>query len=240
MFRKKELILVTIMTFILLFSNVLPAYASSSSSIIKVEGEGSVIIKPDTCFINFSSISEDKEQAKAAELNAKKMEKLMKDLKKSGIKDEDLKTVSLYISPIYSYENGKQEFKTYRAINVIRVKLRDLSKIGKIIDQGIKSGADEVGSLDYTSSKLDEAYNEAFALAAKDAEMKAKSIGQAFGLEIKGPVRIEETSRNYNKISAGSMDLAEEKETSMGGPVHTPINIDDLEISASLSVDYGY
>ena len=70
------------------------------------------------------------------------MDSLVSSLKKEGILTKDIQTQQLTIYPRYDYQTNKQDLIGYSVTNTARVKIRDLSKVGKIVDSAAASGGD--------------------------------------------------------------------------------------------------
>lgn len=221
-----------VLVLLLAFSMV--ASAEEAEKTITVHGWQNIKLKPDMANVNFSVQTREKTQVKALEENNKKMNTIIKAFKDFGIKEEDILTEGVRIDPIYNYEKG-QVLEGYRAYNSITVKLKNLDKLGKVLDLGMRSGVDEGGYIEYSSTKERETYLKALELAIKDGEEKAKIIGKTLGaknVSIKS-VREKETyyaSRNYTRA------MAEETKDASG----ILVDIKDLVIEASVEIDFKF
>lgn len=235
MFKSNIKLLALVIVLILTLSTVVLADSSNNSRVILVSGTGNILVKPDSARLNFRVISNDKDQKVALNDNNLRMEKLIQSFKDYGIKEEDIATESVYLNPIYNYENNSSKIASYQAINSVSLELKDLSKIGNLMSYGIRNGADSLDYIDYKSSKADELYNKALQMAIKESKIKANAIAEALGVEIKQVLRAEESSTNYFRNNTVSLDSV--KEESMED---VPMKIEDLSIIANVRVEFGY
>ena len=72
------------------------------------------------------------------------------------------------------------------------VKVRDLSKIGKVLDIFVEVGANQINGPSFEVDKPDEAYDEARLAAIKKAQARAKTYADALGLKVRLIVSVSE------------------------------------------------
>src|SRR3989344_7063068 len=113
-------------------------------------------------------------------------EKVLKSLENSGINKNDIETSSYNIYPEYNWDNGKQELKGYRTSNILKVKTKDFSKIGKIVDVSVDNGATLIQSINFELSqeKQNEIKQEAISKASEDARIKANATAQGLNAKL--------------------------------------------------------
>ncbi len=226
---------------VLVFMFTMTGFAEKEGNIISVQGKGSIKLKPDTAVINFTVQTKDKTQVKALEDNAKKMNVIMKAFKDFGIKEEDISSDGVKIEPIHNYnyvygQDEKELLEGYRASNNISVTTKNLDKLGKILDIGIKSGADEGGYIGYSSTVEKETYIKALELAVKDGEKKASAIANAMG---KKSIKVKLISElgyydNY-KVYDNVMPEAVKADSKA-----VPVDVKDLIIDAVVEMNFTF
>lgn len=229
--NKKIISLLLILIFVTSLSSTV--LAAEGDKKIVVNGKGVVRIKPDMAEISFTAISRDKNQRIALQNNNKKIDKIINGFKKFGVKDNDIYTEAVYISPEYSYNKDVPKLEGYTASNVVIIVVRDLSKLGSMINEGVNLGADSLDSINYKLSKPEEAYNNALALAIKNAKVKADKIAASTGVKIKSIGKITEKSE-YSDFNESVSDTNEKAPENMV----TPIKVKDLSIEAILEIEY--
>lgn len=201
---------------------------------MNINGKGSVMVKPDIAVVNIGVVTENKNLKTAQSENAAKSTDVYNTFIKNNVLEKDIMTESYTITPEYDYVEGKQIFRGYRVTNTFKVTIRDLSKVGEIIDDAVASGANVVNSIRFTSSNLDLYYRRALNIAIDDAIKKAESIERNLDIIVnKIPVSITEQS-------VGIVPLYERPLYSVSVDGTTPIKSGEIEISASVNVVFTY
>ncbi len=162
---------------------------------ITVLGVGIVYTEPELALASFSVISEAKTVAEAMSENAEKMNKVVDFMKEQGIEEKDLKTANFNIYPRYEWydeENqifssgGKRVLVGYELTQTLEVKIRDMEKIGAIIEGGASAGANQIGDLQFTldDEKQEELKKQAREEAIDKAKSKAKELAEQLGVRL--------------------------------------------------------
>lgn len=207
---------------------------------ISVSSEGSVKVKPDMVYINVGVQTENASSKVAQQDNATKMANVMKVLKDQKIAEADIKTSQYTIYPIETYsEKDQRSYVTgYRVINTLEVTIRDITKVGTVIDAVTANEANTVSNIRFTVSDPDKYYLQALEKATTKAKAKADVLAKQFGIKLGLPSQINETSGGYNPpVIYSRMDNA--MVAAEAAPT-TPISSGELEISASVSLVYAY
>jgi hypothetical protein len=146
---------------------------------ISIEGEGKVIGVPDVATVDVGIMTENKEVVKAQAENTNKMNALIAKIKGFGVDTKDIQTTNYSIYPQYDWPDGKQVLRAYQVSQSVRIKIRDLGKIGAILGAAGESGANQVSGVSFTiddpevlrqqarEKALDNAFNKVSALAKK-------------------------------------------------------------------------
>lgn len=171
---------------------------------ITVSATGEVYTKPDLTITTFSTITEKKTVAEALSENTKKMNAVISFVKAQGVEDKDLKTTSFNIYPryeyqkieieIYPYPPGKRVLVGYEVTQSLQVKIRDMEKIGNIIEGATTAGANEVGDLQFTVDKEEEFKKEARKEAIEKAKAKAEDLASQLGVNLVKITNFSESS----------------------------------------------
>ena len=210
---------------------------------ISVSGKGEIYAKPDLALVTFSVKNEAKQVPDAIKKNSEKMNKVISSLKQQGIAEKDLKTTSFNIYPryeyrkvetgIYPYPPGKRVLVAYEVTQSLQVKIRDLSKIGKIIQGAIDNGANKIGNLQFAIDKQDELKAKAREIAIKQAKSKAKQIASQLGVHL---VRVTSFSEN-SSVPRYYRSMAEA--APMAGKEVTPqIETGENKIESNVTITY--
>ena len=175
-----------------------------SSNTITISGTGEIYAKPDLALTTFSVVSNAKTVADALADNVQKMNAITDFLKGQNIQDKDLKTVNFSLNPAYEwirepnedsaiYPNGKRVLVGYEVNQSLQVKIRDLERIGQIIEGATASGANQAGDLQFTIDQEEELQNQAREQAIEKAKIKAKELASQLGVKL---VRVANFSEN--------------------------------------------
>ncbi|MHB1393995.1 MAG: SIMPL domain-containing protein [Clostridia bacterium] len=207
---------------------------------ISVSSEGTVKVKPDMVYINVGVQTENTSSKAAQQENATKMNKVMQILKDMKITESDIKTSQYTIYPIETYsEKDQRSYITgYRVINTLEVTIRDISKVGAVIDAVTANDANTVSNIRFTVADPDKYYLQALENATTKAKAKADVLAKQFGIKIGLPSQINEAGGGYNppiiysKMGSVTSGVAAAPETA--------ISSGELEIRASVSLVYAY
>ncbi len=199
---------------------------------ISVAGEGKVYTKPDIVLVNLSVVSEDKKVADVQKENTKKTNQVIKFLKDSGIEEKDIKTTNYNLYPSYNYEEKTPKIIGYRLTQTLEVKIKDLDKVGKILEGAAGLGVNQIGSLYFRVDKDEEFKEEARKLAIEDAKKKAKKLASQLGVKL---IKIS----GYNETGSvppiyRDLELAK----GMGGGETPQIQVGESEIIVNVILTY--
>jgi uncharacterized protein len=114
--------------------------------------------------------------------NAEKMAAVVAQLKAAGIDAKDIQTSAIALSRDVTYlPNGTSKFKGFRVGNRVTAKLRDLSRLGSLLDALTAAGATEFDGpnfqLENNSAAEAEARDKAWSAALDKARYHAKKAG---------------------------------------------------------------
>ncbi len=200
---------------------------------INVSGEGKIKVAPDQVLV---SISIDTKGTKAEDVkreNDRKMDGILKFIKKSNVATEDFQTQRISLNPNYDYEKKKY---SYIATQSVQILLKDLSKYDALMEGLVNEGINRIDSVEFKSSKMTQLQSDARKLAMKDAKIKAEDYVSVIGQKVGKARLISDNSqifipqpRMYAMKSAAS-DQAVSRET---------LAIGEIEITANVSVSFN-
>lgn len=165
---------------------------------ISMSGTGEIVAKPDIAYITSGVVSQAKTAGQAMDQNSKAMEQVIATLKNAGIADKDIQTSSFSVQPQYFYDKKNRyrprEIIGYKATNQVTVTVRDLDKLGDILDKVVSVGANKLGNISFSIANLKPLLNEARKLAIADAIKKAKLYTEAANIKLGAIISITEGS----------------------------------------------
>lgn len=203
---------------------------------ISVTGTGRVVLSPDIADVRVG-VSITKPTVKAArDAAAQSMTRVIKALKKLGIADRDLQTTVLSLQPIYDYSTGGNppRLTGYMLSNSVAVTVRDLDKVGDVVDDSMTAGATSLDGVTFRVDDPAKAEEQARQQAVVQAKAKAETLAKGVGVSIGGVVSISETSAPipYPYYYGPAAEAAGDKS------VPTPVQPGMNEVSVTVAVTF--
>jgi uncharacterized protein YggE len=155
-----------------------------------MSGEGTVSAAPDLAVLASGVVSTAPTAREALDANTSAMTKLIASFKTAGIEDKDIATSGFTVQPRYVYaqrNDGVQEppkITGYEVRNTVTVKVRDLSKLGGVLDTAVTEGSNQIDSLSFDIAEKDALLNEARKKAFADARAKAELYAETAGVKL--------------------------------------------------------
>jgi len=164
---------------------------------IEVLGEGEARVSPDMAIVTLAVLKEAPTAREAMDQNNSAMAAVIAALKEEGIAAKDLQTGGLSINPQWVYPDGKDPAEKpritgYQVTNSLTVRVRDLAKVGGVIDRSVSLGVNQGGNIVFTNDDPAEAMSEARKDAVENAMAKAKTLAEAAGVGLGSVLRITE------------------------------------------------
>jgi uncharacterized protein YggE len=121
-----------------------------------VTGEGDVAVAPDHAQITGGVTTRAKSVKEATDTNSKAMAAVTAALLEAGIEQKDIQTLRFSIQPVYAPQgpNTEPKLSGYSVSNQVRVKIRQIGKIGEILDRLIAAGATDLGNIAFLVSNI--------------------------------------------------------------------------------------
>jgi len=202
---------------------------------ITVSGEGKATGKPDVAMITLgvSRLADSVDAARngaAASLDA-----MIKSMTDNGVAKDDIKTVQFNISPEYDYSNGKQKLTGFRVSNVVSVKVRDIAKTSKVVDDAVTAGGNDVQvqSISFTIDNPEDLKTQARQAAVADAKSKAQTLAASTGVTVGDPMSISESS------VVSPIPYAGDIRSGAGAAPATPIEPGTQDVTVSVSITWS-
>lgn len=208
---------------------------------ITVSDTGTVYAKPDLALTTFSIVTEAKTVAEAMSENTEKMNAIINSVKEQGVEDKDLKTTTFNIYPRYEWQekatcvppcpSGKRVLVGYEVRQSLQVKIRDMEKVGTIIQGATDAGANQVSDLQFTIDNQDELKKQAREQAINKAKTKAEELAKQLGVKL---VRISNFSESAALPRFFGLEMAE----GLGGGGEPQIETGENKIEVTVTITY--
>lgn len=214
---------------------------SRKEPVIVVSGEGRASIAPDLAIVTLGVSETRKTAREALDVANGAMAAVLDALKKQGIAPRDLQTSGLSIQAQYSYPdnddgNPRSPILTgYAVSNTLTVRVRDITRIGAIIDQAVTLGVNQGGEIRFTNDDPAKTVRTARTEAVKDAIDKARTLADAAGVKLGRILEISEGGSRTEPIAMMRAPMA--KEASDAVPVEAGENSYSVAVNVTFTIE---
>jgi uncharacterized protein len=189
--RKNLFIVVSLLVVAALVAGCTPTVIERSSEpqamerTIAVNGTGSVTASPDVAYINIGVHTENADPKEALTSNTSQAQDVVDAIKALGVTAEDIQTSNFNVYPTYEYgPMGETLGSKYVVDNTVYVTVRDLSKLGEMLQAVVSSGANNINGITFDILDKDTLASEARKKAVENARKQAQDIAEAAGVEL--------------------------------------------------------
>ena len=205
---------------------------------IWVNWTGKVSVVPDIATLRLGIEAQEESVAVAQAGAYQAMGRVMETLEDNGIDKKDIQTQYFNIHRVTRWDSDKQQEIVigYRVTNIVTAKIRDMDKIGSIIDAVAVAGGDltRIDNVAFSVEDPAEYQQEAREKAISDAGEKAEQMARLAGVKLGKPTYITEST--YYPSPVYRQEFAQ---ASMAAPaVETSISPGELEISLTVQIAY--
>jgi uncharacterized protein YggE len=154
--------------------------------LLRVEGKGEAKAEPDEAWLDLAVETSGSTAKVAGEENARKMERILAALTGAGIPRKEIDTRNYSVYPEYTQPGPSTEAKLrgYRVNNTVSVHVRELPRLGELIDRGLAAGANRVDGVRFALSKEEAVHAEALRQAVERARKTAEVLAAALGVRL--------------------------------------------------------
>jgi uncharacterized protein YggE len=202
---------------------------------ITVSGTGKVTLTPDIAYISIGVNTQNASAKDAVAENNTQSQAVIAAIKGFGVADKDIQTTNFSIYPQQQFDaNGKQTGVIYVVNNVVYVTIRDLSKLGDLLDSTVSSGANNINSIEFDVADKTSALTQARQAAVAEARKQADELTKATNVGL-GAVQ----SISYNDTTA-PITIQYAKAAVAAAPAPSvPVQAGSMEISTTVTIVYG-
>ena len=206
---------------------------------ITVTGTATFTTEPDSAILSLGVQTTGREASDAAAANARAMTALTAALLEAGIEENDITTAYYFVNTVYDYdtmgEDGSMAILGYTVSNRLSVTVKDIDRVGDIIDIALSSGANSCDGISFRSSQGESLNDLALSAAVEEAIRKAAIVARAAGGTVGQILSVTEQPGSYS----GAMyarSAGEAEETASSADYGTQIHSDGLDYSATVVV----
>jgi hypothetical protein len=156
---------------------------------LTVTGSGQALLTPDIAYVTIGVHTENKNAAEAVAANNTQAQAVTDALKGAGIAAKDIRTTNFSIYPQQQYDDkGQLQGVTYVVDNSVYVTVRDLTKVGSLLDTAVKAGANSISGIQFDVADKTKALSDARKAAVTNATEIATELASAADVTL-GPVQ---------------------------------------------------
>lgn len=206
---------------------------AAAQDTITVMGEGTATAEPDLAHVRIGVTSDAGTAAEALASNNAAMADVMERLTAEGIEERDLQTSTLDLGPRYAERyDGAPEVEGYTARNILNVRVRNLDRLGAILDAAAGEGANTFEGLTFGVAEPQPLADEALRRAVTDARRQAELLAGESGVTL-GAVR------SIDSTAGGQPPRPMEMATARMAEDSVPVARGELEIAASVTMVFA-
>ncbi|MDD2921936.1 MAG: SIMPL domain-containing protein [Anaerolineales bacterium] len=203
---------------------------------LNVTGVGQTYLTPDIAYIYIGVHTESPTAADAVSANTAKTVAVTDAIKKAGVAAKDIVTTNFSIYPSQQYNpDGVVGASVYMVDNTVYVTVRKLDGLGKLLDDVVNAGANNINSIQFDVADRSAAVKEARTKAVDDAKKQAQELADAAGISLGDIQNINFYDSSpypapmYGKGGGGAMDAS----------AAAPIQPGQLAVSVNVSITYS-
>jgi uncharacterized protein len=215
---------------------------------IRVTGEGVVRVSPDAARVSLGVEVTAATAGAAIQQAAAQMTAVVNQLRGLGIEERDIQTSQFDLSPVYDYNRNNFDrpgiptppevgpvLVGYRVTNMVTVTLRDIGRVGDVLDAVVASGATRVHGVGFIVTDPAAAADRAREQAVNNARNTAQQLANLAGVNLGRAIAIEEIA----SPSPMPMDMVERVGAPMAQPAQTPVSPGTQEVRTIVSVTFA-
>ena len=206
--------------------------ALSDGTLLNVSAQAEARRVPDVATISAGVVTQAADGNTAMRQNAEQMVKVMAAIKAAGIAEKDIQTSGISLNPQYRYvENEAPSITGYQATNTVSLKVRDITKLGKVLDSLAAQGANQINGPSFQIDQPEPVYDEARLAALKKAKDRAETYAKALDLKVRRIISISEGGGGgFRPVPMMAMSARGKAE------MDTAVSPGETEVSVSLDV----
>ena len=209
--------------------------STTKSDTFSVTGTGKVIATPDTSTVivgvtaNGLTVKDAQNQLNVS------ANKVSEAIKKLGIDAKDIESVNYSITPNIDYRQSTQRITGYTASTSLQIKVKEIEKTNSVIDEATKSGANQVGGVNFEVGDKTKLDNLARVKAVSDAKSKAENAARVAGFRLGRIINYTENESGYPPfMSARTLQVTEKDSTASS----TQVEPGSSEITVTVTLSY--
>lgn len=230
---------------------------SPDTPLVNITVEGRSDQPPDIASFTAGVVAQGNTAGEAMQANAARMNAVVAALRGAGVADRDIRTSRLSLQPQYHrptpirsadgimiMPNEPPRIIGYEARNTVSIRMRNIGRMGQMIDALVSAGANEVNGPSFAVEEPDDAADEARADALRKARSRAELYAREAGFRSARLLTISEGG-GYYPIQHDSQVITVTGQSRGGGipplpvPPVAPLQGGQVTVGVTLSVQFA-
>lgn len=172
-----------------------PSPSETTDRTVTVTGSATIRSAPDEAVVTLGVETQAPTAQEVMQQNAAKMTDVIRALLDLGIGQDAIATTGINLWP--NYTDSGRVIVSYTAQNQVSVTIRDMERIGRVIDTAVEAGANLTSGVMFQLSDENQGRDTALEAAMADARHKAEVLAAAGDASLGQVISIQETSSGF-------------------------------------------
>ncbi len=220
-------------------SSVTNQYAAPEAlRTLNVNGVGVVYLTPDIAYITIGVNTQRDNASEAVDANKEQTTAVIQAIKDAGVEDKDIRTnnFSIWSNPQYDSSGQLSGVINYSVDNTVNVTVRNIDKLGDLLDAAISAGANSIYSIQFDVEDKTKAQEEARTKAVEDAKAEAAGLAETSGVALD----VIQNISYYESGGAYYYDMGYGKGGGGAGVESAAVPIQPGQLAVTVSVNITY
>ena len=212
----------------------------ASPRLVSVTGQGEVKAMPDMAYVTIGVEARKPTLAEARTQVTTVVERLMALTRELKIDPKLVDSSQLQVQPDYRWDekDSQRVLLGYVVSRQVNVELRDLDRLGTLLEKAVSAGANQVGGARLDSSKRKEFERQALAKAVEDARQDADTLARSAGVKV-GPVySLTASSESIPVFYGKGMERVAMAAPPMADAAAETYEVGEMKFTASVSAQW--
>lgn len=210
--------------------------SDSTPRLLSVNGSGTATGTPDVVYVEVGVDLKSPSAAEVVEESTTRMNKVMEALTAQKVEKKDVQTVAynMWVEEVYDKEGNPTGERVYHLVHRVQVTVRDLEKVGTVLEKALEAGANTVGGIQFGIEDPTALQKEAREKAIANAKAKAQQLAEGLGVTLGEPQSVSEFGYVTPVVVKG-MEMAG---VGGGGAGPVPVSPGQLSVTVEVSVSW--
>jgi uncharacterized protein len=238
--QARSILLLALTGFLGFVASTTAAQTTETMPTLVMVGEAEQTGTPDVALLTVG-VTQDRDTAgQALRATTQATRRVLEVVRNYGLEPRDIQTSGLSVQPRYgrplqrSGSDDRVVVVGYSAWNQLSLRVRDIERIGELLDNVVAAGSNEIRGLSFDVADRVKLLNESRIRAVDDAKRKAMLYAEAAGIRLGGIINLQEDSTGQQPrptvARSGALESA--------GPAPVPVEAGEVVIRARVRITW--